>query len=47
MIEPGDVILVKGSQNNVRTEKVIEIIMKEPMDRKKLLVRQSEFWQDN
>jgi UDP-N-acetylmuramoyl-tripeptide--D-alanyl-D-alanine ligase len=47
MIEPGDVILVKGSQNNVRTEKVIEIIMKETMDRKKLLVRQSEFWQDN
>lgn len=46
-IKEGDVILVKGSQNNVRTEKAIEVIMNEPMDRKKLLVRQSEFWQEN
>jgi UDP-N-acetylmuramoyl-tripeptide--D-alanyl-D-alanine ligase len=47
VIESGDIILVKGSQNNVRTEKTVELIMKEPIERKKLLVRQSDFWQDN
>lgn len=45
-IKEGDVILAKGSQNNVRAEKAVEIIMNDPMDRKKLLVRQSDFWQE-
>lgn len=43
-IKKGDVILVKGSQNNVRTEKAIELIMAKPKDKEKVLVRQSEFW---
>jgi UDP-N-acetylmuramyl pentapeptide synthase len=45
-IQPGDIILVKGSQNNVRAERAIEVIMKEPLDAKKILVRQSAFWQE-
>lgn len=46
-IEKGDIILVKGSQNNVRMEKVVKKIMAEPDKAKELLVRQSEFWQES
>ncbi len=43
-IKVDDVILVKGSQNNVRLEKLIKKIMKEPEKAKELLVRQSDGW---
>jgi len=40
IIRHDDLILVKGSQNNVFLERVIKIIMKEPEKAKDLLVRQ-------
>lgn len=43
-IKTGDVILVKGSQG-LRMEKVVKEIMAEPLDAKKLLVRQSDEWE--
>jgi UDP-N-acetylmuramoyl-tripeptide--D-alanyl-D-alanine ligase len=42
-IEPGDLILVKGSQA-MRLEKVSEKIMRHPEDAKNLLVRQEPEW---
>lgn len=45
MIEKGDVILVKGSQNKVRLERFVKEIMKEPEMAGTLLVRQSAEWQ--
>lgn len=41
------VILCKGSQNKVRVEKVVKMLMKNPRQAGKLLVRQSEFWLAN
>lgn len=43
MLEPGDAILVKGSQS-IRAEKLIEEIMLEPEKAAELLVRQSPMW---
>lgn len=43
MIEPGDVILVKGSQG-IRAERIVEEIMAEPEKAEALLVRQSAMW---
>lgn len=43
-IRKGDVILVKGSQNNVRMEWLIEQIMANPQKAKDLLVRQEKEW---
>ena len=43
-IEPGDLILIKGSQS-VRMERVVEEIMALPEDKEKLLVRQDSEWQ--
>jgi len=44
-IKENDIILVKGSQNRVRLERLIKEIMKNPEDAEKLLVRQSKTWQ--
>lgn len=44
LIKPNDIILVKGSQNNVRMEILIKNIMKNPDEARELLVRQGEKW---
>lgn len=46
IIQKGDVILVKGSQNKVRLEKLVKYIMQEPAQAKELLVRQDGIWED-
>jgi len=43
LMEPGDLILVKGSQG-VRLEKVVKKIMAHPEDAEKLLARQGREW---
>jgi len=43
ILEPGDLILVKGSQG-VRMEKVVEQVMADPEQKETLLVRQDEEW---
>lgn len=45
MLEPGDMVLVKGSQG-VRLEKLVEEIMTEPERAEELLVRQSKAWKN-
>ncbi len=43
-IKKGDIVLFKGSQNNVRLENAVEKVMAHPENKKNILVRQSEFW---
>lgn len=43
-IRPGDVILFKGSQNKVRLERAVKMIMKNPGEAGELLCRQGEEW---
>ena len=45
LIQPGDVILIKGSQS-IRTERIVLDIMAEPQKAEELLVRQSQFWKN-
>lgn len=44
-LDKGDIILFKGSQNNVRLERAIKMLMKSPEDAKKLLCRQEPEWE--
>ncbi len=44
MLQKGDVVLVKGSQNKIRTERVVKAIMAEPERASELLVRQEKEW---
>lgn len=44
MLEPNDVVLVKGSQTGIRLEQAIKEMLKEPSRAKELLVRQEEAW---
>lgn len=44
-VSEDDVILVKGSQNNVRLEKFVKALMAFPEDAKTLLVRQGKEWE--
>ncbi|MBN2087130.1 UDP-N-acetylmuramoyl-tripeptide--D-alanyl-D-alanine ligase [Candidatus Peregrinibacteria bacterium] len=45
-LEPKDLILVKGSQNHVRMEKFVKVIMAEPEKAPELLCRQGEAWEN-
>jgi UDP-N-acetylmuramoyl-tripeptide--D-alanyl-D-alanine ligase len=45
MVKPGDVILAKGSQNQVRMEHLVKQLMRYPDQASSLLVRQDAYWQ--
>lgn len=44
ILQPGDVVLVKGSQDRVFCEEVSRIILAKHLDPQKELVRQTDFW---
>ncbi len=44
VIEDGDLVLVKGSQNNVFSEEAIKYILSHDLDPQNVLVRQGNFW---
>ena len=44
-LESGDLVLVKGSQNMVRMERLVKEIMKDPGKASELLCRQGEAWE--
>ncbi|MBI2634161.1 UDP-N-acetylmuramoyl-tripeptide--D-alanyl-D-alanine ligase, partial [Candidatus Peregrinibacteria bacterium] len=44
-VKKNDLILAKGSQNNVRLERFVKALMAHPEDAKELLVRQEKIWQ--
>lgn len=44
ILERNDVMLVKGSQNNVRMEHVVKACMKYPEEARQQLVRQEPYW---
>ncbi len=44
MLEKNDVVLAKGSQNEVRMERLVAMCMKDPLMARKLLVRQEPYW---
>jgi UDP-N-acetylmuramyl pentapeptide synthase len=43
-IRESDMLLVKGSQNNIRLERAVELVMAHPEEAKELLVRQEREW---
>lgn len=45
-LHKGDVVLFKGSQNKVRLEHAVKMLMARPGDAKKLLCRQEKEWKD-
>lgn len=47
LLIPGDVVAFKGSQNKVRMERAVKIVMKNPEHAKTLLCRQGDFWLKN
>ena len=44
-LKPDDLVLVKGSQNKVRMERLVKLIMKEPHKADQLLCRQGKVWE--
>lgn len=44
LVQPGDLILIKASQNNNYFEEVVKNLMQSPEKADKLLVRQGKFW---
>lgn len=44
-IKPGDVILIKGSQNTIRLERAVKELMAEPERAEELLCRQGKEWE--
>ncbi len=46
LVQEGDTVLVKGSQNRVRLERLVEALMADPSQAKDLLVRQEKHWKD-
>jgi len=44
-LDSGDLILIKGSQNLVRMERLVKAIMKEPLKAEYLLCRQGKAWE--
>ena len=44
LLQKNDTVLVKGSQNNVRLERLVKILMQEPESAEKMLVRQEKEW---
>lgn len=46
IIAPGDAVLVKGSQGNLRMERGVEVIMRDKKEKARLLVRQDPEWQN-
>ncbi|MEK7122409.1 MAG: UDP-N-acetylmuramoyl-tripeptide--D-alanyl-D-alanine ligase [Patescibacteria group bacterium] len=45
MMEKGDIVLIKGSQNVLRMERIVKEVMAEPFRAEELLVRQDPEWQ--
>ncbi len=45
-IQKGDTILVKGSQNRVRLERLVKALMADPSKARNLLVRQEKHWEN-
>ncbi|MBP7058419.1 UDP-N-acetylmuramoyl-tripeptide--D-alanyl-D-alanine ligase, partial [Candidatus Gracilibacteria bacterium] len=45
ILKEGDIVLVKGSQNKVRLERLVKMVMRDPEKAKDLLVRQDAEWQ--
>lgn len=45
LIQPGDILLVKGSQG-IRAERIVEELMAQPERARELLVRQDDAWQE-
>lgn len=44
ILEKGDTVLAKGSQNKVRMEHLVKMCMKHPEEARQLLVRQEPYW---
>ncbi len=47
IIKPGDLILIKASQNGMRFENVVKYLLDDPKIASEILVRQEKKWQNN